>query len=96
MESREHSPDVSATGEDSRPSQGPFSDEEKEYLLGYLDDYLASSSSSAHGEKSKWVKLNVYPKFIDKFGSAGPGGPNLATLRVVSLVVQLENKIKFT
>ncbi len=36
------------------------------------------------GEKSDWVNAQVYPKFVARFKSDGPGGPNLESLKEVS------------
>jgi hypothetical protein len=95
MASRDPSPDGSyiedkqpdeddVTTKDGRKIQSTFSDEQKEYMLDFLEDYLASTSSVARGQKSKWITKNVYPKYIDKFDSAGPNGPNLSSLKTVS------------
>ena len=45
-----------------RPEQGPFTDAKKAFMLPYLKRYLAASS--AHGDKKKWVRDNVYPEFL--------------------------------
>jgi hypothetical protein len=65
-----------------RPEQGPFTDAEKAFMLPYLERYM--TASSAHGDKKKWVKDNVYPEFLKKYDSAGPRGPNLSSLLTVS------------
>jgi hypothetical protein len=77
--------DASVTSNDGRPEQGTFSSTEKEYLNTFLEEYLTAPST--HGAKKKWVKLNVYPKYIEKYNSAGPDGPNLASLLTVGSLV---------
>jgi hypothetical protein len=75
----------SATDEHVRPEQKTFSDSEKEYLATFFEEYIASSASSS--TKKKWVASNVYPKYIAKYNSAGPEGPNLASLLTVCVFV---------
>lgn len=71
------SPQTTATAE--RPEQPAFNDAEAEYLEGFLDQYLLYIPGKK-GDKKKLVKLNVYPKYTAHFNSAGPDGPNLASL----------------
>lgn len=61
------------------PKQPAFNDTETEYLEGFLDQYLVYTSK-IKGDKKKWVKLHVYPKYTAHFNSAGLDEPNLASL----------------
>ena len=79
--------DAAPISDDNRPTQGIFANEQKEYLNTFLEDYLALSSSVTGGTKStkiKCVKSNVYRRYIEKYNSAGPNGPNLSSLLTVS------------
>jgi len=67
------------------PEQKTFSDSEKEYLAMFFEEYIASSTSSS--TKIKRVASNVHPKYIAKYNSAGPGGPNLVSLLTVCVSV---------
>jgi hypothetical protein len=79
--------DVAPIIDDNRPTQGIFTDEQKEYLNTFLENYLALSLSVAGGTKLtkvKWVKSNIYQKSIEKYNSAGPNGLNISSLPTVS------------
>ena len=73
--------------DDNCLTQGIFTNEQKEYLNTFLEDYLVFSSLVTGGTKSmqvKWVKSNIYQRYIEKYNSAGPNGPNLSSLLTVS------------
>lgn len=72
-----------------RREQGEFSKEEKKFLDASLPMYLGTFYSPSEdrpkkGDKKDWVLENVYPKFLTKFNSDGPDGPNLDSLSTVS------------
>jgi hypothetical protein len=73
--------------DNNHPTQGIFTNEQNEYLNTFLEGYLVLSSSVTGGTKStkvKWVKSNVNQKYIEKYNSAGPNGPNILSLLMVS------------
>ena len=79
--------DAAPISDDNHPTQGIFTNEQKEYLNTFLEDYLVLSSLVTGGTKStkvKWVKSNVYQRYIEKYNSAGPNGLNLSSLLTVS------------
>lgn len=65
-----------------RPKKGVFSEDESEFLLGFLGEYgiFSDKKPAIKGSKKRWVKANVYSKYIVQFNSAGDGGPNLESL----------------
>lgn len=69
----------------ARPKQSVFSEDESEFLRGFLDEYVVSidKKPAIKGSKRQWVKANVYSKYIVKFNSARDGGPNLESLFTV-------------
>lgn len=83
------SPRKSSNQLTGRREQGEFSKEEKKFLDASLPMYLGTFYSPSEdrpkkGDKKDWVLDNVYPKFLTKFNSAGPDGPNLDSLSTVS------------
>ena len=71
-----------------RREQEEFSKEEKKFLDASLPMYLGTFYSLSEdrpkkGDKKDWVLENVYPKFLTKFNSDGPDGPNLDSLSMV-------------
>jgi hypothetical protein len=79
---QELSSDEAATITNSRPSQGTFNSEQKEFLMSFLEQYLALDNP-AKGSKKAWVKSNVYYAYIEKYKSDGPNGVNLSSLLTV-------------
>jgi hypothetical protein len=62
-----------------RPQQGRFNDDQKSFLVQFLDGYRGLESTSK-GEKCRWIRTNVFPLYIDKYRSDGPNGPDLDQL----------------
>lgn len=81
----------------SRPNQGTFHDEEQDFLKTFLPQYhalleelskIASGPrgvKGTKGRKKEWVLKTVFPKFVARFDSAGPDGPNLDSLKQVRI-----------
>ena len=82
---------------ESRPNQGTFHDEEQDFLKTFMPQYhtlledLSKISSGPRGvkgtkgRKKEWVLRTVFPKFVARFESAGPDGPNLDSLKQVRI-----------
>lgn len=83
------------TQQTPQPSQGRFDKEQTAFLKQFSADYTQYYESlskvgsgirgirGTKGDKSNWVLQNVYPKFITRFNSGGPDGPNLPSLQKV-------------
>ena len=82
-----------------RPLQGRFHSDEQGFLRTFLPAYHKFYQSLAQkgtgergikgtkGKKRSWVLDNVYPAFAKQFNSAGPNGPNTASLKDVSTLL---------
>lgn len=82
-----------------RPMQRRFNDDEqgflRTYLTAYRDFYQSVTKQGAgkrgikgsKGKKKQWVLDNAYPAFAKHFNSAGPNGPNIASLKEVSTLL---------
>jgi hypothetical protein len=80
-----------------RRNQGTFCTEEQDFLKSFLPEYrslleeLAKIASGPRGtkgtkgRKKSWVIKTVFPKFVSRFDSAGKGGPNLDSLKIVRI-----------
>ena len=80
-----------------RRNQGTFCSEEQDFLKSFLPEYrslledLAKIASGPRGikgtkgRKKNWVIKTVFPKFVSHFDSAGEGGPNLGSLKIVRI-----------
>lgn len=65
--------------------QGKFDKDERDFLEPYLPVYWdLFGGGSKKGDKKEWVEENIYPKFVKRFNSEGPTGPDLDSLQKVS------------
>ncbi|RDB30533.1 hypothetical protein Hypma_007049 [Hypsizygus marmoreus] len=77
----------------ARSKQGVFNTEQKAFLTQYFAAYRTKCheldqiatgprrTRNVMGDKGQWVMDNVYKKFVEKFNSDGPDGPNLESLQ---------------
>jgi hypothetical protein len=85
-----------------RLAQGAFTQVKTTFLKKHLPNYLTRIEdlmkvgtgpkiiTGTKGNKKAWVEQTVYPTLLAEFGSAREGGPNLESLKTVSLNLSVD------